>query len=99
MGRAMKEKVFVVGLMCSLELRIGWEIWKLWRAVWRFEISGGFERRRDRTVMPVPPGMALHQLYSVTPRVRPLGSPGCALRSSSDMMCADREKKTQRDRG
>lgn len=35
---------------------------------------GGLVRRRARTVMPVPTGTALHQLYSVPPTGRALGS-------------------------
>lgn len=35
---------------------------------------GGFERRRATTVMPVPPGTALHQLCSVPPAGRHLNS-------------------------
>lgn len=53
---------------------MGWEFWRLWRAVWRFEKFGGLERRRARTVMPVPLGTALHQLSSVPPTGRVLGS-------------------------
>lgn len=44
---------------------------------------GGLEMRRARTVEPVPPGAALHQLNSVVPTGRILGST-----SSSD--CGDR---------
>ena len=42
---------------------------------WRLGRSGGFERRRPRTVVPVPPGAARHQLYSVPPTGRDLDSP------------------------
>ncbi len=49
------------------------------------EMFGGFERRRPRTVMPVPMGTALHQLYSVPPTVRTLGSEEGV---SSDMLAS-----------
>lgn len=66
--------MLVEGVKRSLELRIGLDIWILWRAFCRSEMSGGFERRRARTVVPVPPGTDLHQLYSVPPTDRTLGS-------------------------
>ena len=77
-GTVREENVWVVGVKWSLERRIGWEIWSLWRAFWRMDKSGGFERRRARTVMPVPPGTAFHQLCSVPPTGRRVGEDGCA---------------------
>lgn len=43
-------------------------------------MSGGVVKWRAKTVMPVPPGTALHQLYSVPPTGRDL----CCC---SDMFC------------
>lgn len=58
----------------------------MWRAVWRSGISEGFDRRSAKTVMPVPPGTALHQLYSVPPTGRAFGSGGvCGLDSWSGL--------------
>lgn len=42
---------------------------------------GCFESRRARTVMPVPVGTALHQLYSVPPTGRAMGSGASVFRS------------------
>lgn len=39
----VKENVFVVGFLCSLEWRIGWAFWSLWKAFWRSEVSGSFD--------------------------------------------------------
>lgn len=72
----MKEKVLLVGSKRSLDRRRGWELWNLLKVFWRSERSGGLERMRVRTVMPVPVGTALHQLYSVPPAGRALGSSG-----------------------
>ena len=69
-----KEKLFLEASKWSLERRMGWETWSLERAASKSGISGGLERRRDKTVMPVPLGTALHQLYSVPPTVLILGS-------------------------
>ena len=63
----------------SLERSIGWVDWSWCRAAWRDGISGGFARRRAKTVVPVPPGTALHQLYSVPPTGRDMGSGACGL--------------------
>lgn len=52
---------------------MGCEFWSLWRAFWRRGICGGLERRRLRTVEPVPIGTALHQLNSVPPTGRVAG--------------------------
>lgn len=84
----MKEKVFLQVSKWSLERRMGWETWSLQRAASRSEISGGLERRRDKTVMPVPPGTALHQLYSVPPAGLTLGSGvlGVGFWSNSDIV-------------
>nr|GMD88409.1 hypothetical protein Iba_chr14cCG6750 [Ipomoea batatas] len=57
----------------SLELRIGWAICNFLRAFSRSGISIGFDKRIANTVIPVPPGTALHQLYSVPPTGRLLG--------------------------
>lgn len=48
-----------------VELRTGWEFWRPLRASWRFRNGRGLLRWRARTVMPVPVGTALYQLYSV----------------------------------
>lgn len=56
---------------------MGWEIWSLRRAFWRNETPGDLEKRRARTVMPVPPGTARHQLSSVAPTARDWGSADC----------------------
>lgn len=48
----------------------------MWREDWRWGISGGFERSKPRTVVPVPPGTARHQLCSVPPTGRDLDSAG-----------------------
>lgn len=85
------EKVLVVVLKWSLERRIGWEFWRLWRAVWKDEISGGLERRTARTVVPVPVGTALHQLYSVPPTGRSSGA-----RGSPDMLVREGERERRR---
>lgn len=86
MGGVTKEKeVGTVGVWWILERRIGWEFWRLWRAVSRSEMFGSLERRRAKTVMPVPLGTALHQLYSVPPTGRALSSGGCGLGFWSDM--------------
>ena len=69
----MKEAVVLVEWI-NLALRIGWKFWSLLMAFCRREISGALETRRARTPMPVPPGTARHQLYSVPPTHRPLGS-------------------------
>lgn len=58
----------------SFDRRIGWEFCSLLRAVWKREMSMGFVRRSDRTAIPVPPRIALHQLCSVPPTVRPFAS-------------------------
>ena len=71
-GEVRKENV--VALVWSRELRIGWEVWRVRREVWSLGISGGFEVRRARTAMPVPPRTAWHQLRSVLPTVRDFGS-------------------------
>lgn len=52
-------------------------------------MSGGVVKWRAKTVMPVPPGTALHQLYSVPPTGRDL----CC----SDMFCLVRETCTITD--
>lgn len=57
------------------------------------EMSGGLERRRARTVVPVPMGTALHQLYSVPPTGRALGS-SSGDRGSPDMLVRERERET-----
>lgn len=49
----------------SWDRRIGWLIWRVWIADWREEEGMGLERRSKRTVTPVPPGTARHQLNSV----------------------------------
>lgn len=75
----MKEKGVVVvtaELWWSFERRRGWMVWSLWRADWRREKSGWFLRRRANTVMPVPPGTALHQLFSVPDTGRRCGGGG-----------------------
>ena len=82
----MKEIVFVVVLELSLDLRIGCEFWSLWIAVWRCEMFGVLEERRASTAMPVPPGTALHQLYSVPPTGLPFGSTLWVLSLSIDML-------------
>lgn len=51
-------------------MRIGLEFRSLLRAFWRTEMFGDFDKRRAKTVIPVPPGTALHQLYSVAPAGR-----------------------------
>lgn len=78
-GDVTKEDVFVPVLEWSLDLRIGWQFWSLWRAFSRREVSGNLEVRMAKTAMPVPPGMARHQLCSVPPTGRPLGSAICGL--------------------
>jgi hypothetical protein len=70
----MKENVFVLLPEWSLDLRIGWEFWSLWRAFSRPEFRGSLDVRMAKTAMPVPPGTARHQLCSVPPTARPLGS-------------------------
>lgn len=70
----MKENELAAASKWSLERRMAWEFWSLRRADWRVEICGGFERRRVSTVTPVPPGTALHQLYSVPPTGLDFGS-------------------------
>lgn len=82
----MKEIVFVVVLELSRDLRIGCEFWSLWIAVWRCEMFGALEERRASTAMPVPPGTAWHQLYSVPPTGLPLGSTLWVLSLSIDML-------------
>lgn len=72
MGDVRKEKVFVCWR--RVDLRIGWEFWSLWSAVWRRCMFGGFEERNVMTATPVPPRAALHQLHSVPPTVLPLCS-------------------------
>lgn len=70
-----KEKSRRKGSWWILERRIGWRFWRVWREDWRWGISGGFERSKPRTVVPVPPGTARHQLCSVPPTGRDLDSP------------------------
>lgn len=41
---------------------------------WRFSSFGVRESNRAMTAMPVPPAMALHQLYSVPPTGRVMDS-------------------------
>ena len=60
-----REKVLVEESNWSLDLSIGWLFWSFWREFSRREKSGWFFVRSDSTVMPVPPGTALHQLFSV----------------------------------
>lgn len=48
-------------------------------------MSGGFERRRARTVVPVPPGTDRHQPYSVPPTDRIMGLEGSVV-VSEDMI-------------
>ena len=66
-----KEKEDVLELKWREELRIGWVFWRLWRAFWRREGSGGLERRKPKTAVPVPPGTALHHVYSLPPTALP----------------------------
>lgn len=76
MAGVTKENSLAAALWWSLERRFGWEFWSLWRAFWRNDKVGSFERWRANTVVPVPPGTALHQLYSVPPTGRVFGSAG-----------------------
>lgn len=71
-----KEKALAEGSNRSLERSIGWASWSLWMHVWRWERLGGLEKSRAKTVTPVPPGTALHQLYSVPPTGRDTASEG-----------------------
>lgn len=82
----MKEIVFVVVLELSPDLRIGCEFWSLLIAVWRCEMFGALEERIASTAMPVPPGTAWRQLYSVPPTGLPLGSTLCVLSLSINML-------------
>ena len=73
-GGVMKWKVLVESSRWIFERRIGWEFWRSWRAFWRIEMFGGLEKRKPNTVIPVPPGTALHQLNSVPPTGRVVDS-------------------------
>uniref|UniRef100_A0A7C8YXI9 Uncharacterized protein n=1 Tax=Opuntia streptacantha TaxID=393608 RepID=A0A7C8YXI9_OPUST len=64
-GGMRREKVLLKESNWSLDLSMGWEVWSLWREFSRREKSGWFLVRRASTVIPVPPGTALHQLFSV----------------------------------
>jgi len=78
----IKEKVLVVELKRSLVRSRGREFCSLSRVAWRRWISGCFDKRRAKTVMPVPRGTDLHQLYSVAPTGRALGSGACGFGSN-----------------
>lgn len=67
-------------------------------AVWMVQISGGLERSRAKTVMPVPPGTALHQLYSVPPTVRALGSTASGFWGLSSDMLSSLQKEKSREK-
>lgn len=45
-------------------------------------MAGDLDKRTPRTVIPVPPGTAMHQLYSVPPTGRVLGWGICGSRVS-----------------
>lgn len=77
------KKVLVEGSDRSFERSIGWDCWSLWMEACRWDRSGGLEKSRDNAVTPVPPGTALHQLYSVPPTGRDLASGG----DSVDIWC------------
>ncbi|CAN0879484.1 hypothetical protein LINGRAHAP2_LOCUS13070, partial [Linum grandiflorum] len=59
------------GLLRSLDRRMGWLVWRVWRAVWRAAEFGDLVVRNARTAVPVPPGTALDQLCSVPPSTLP----------------------------
>lgn len=98
MGGMRKEKFLVVVWKWSLERMIGWAFWRFWREVRVVEISGGVERRRAMTVMPVPVGTALHQLYSVPPTVRVFGPATSGLGLSSDMLARNKLREQESER-
>ena len=61
---------------------------------WRFSSFGVRESKRAMTAMPVPPAMALHQLYSVPPTGRVVDS---GTRFGS-LIVEVRERKRERER-
>lgn len=97
-GGIRKEKFLVVVWKWSLERMIGWAFWRFWRVVWVVEISGGVERRRAMTVVPVPVGTALHQLYSVPPTVRVFVPATSGLGLSSDMLASKKLKEQESEK-